>query len=43
MDLKASESLKIEYAKKHFESLAYSNVKYWVIDNYDNLLNEVLK
>ena len=43
MDLKSSESLKIEYAKKHFESLAYSNVKYWVIDNYDNLLNEILK
>ncbi len=43
MDLKWSEKLKIEYAKKHFESLAYSNVKYWVIDNYSNLLNEVLK
>ena len=43
MDLKWSESLKIEYAKKHFESLAYNNVKYGVIDNYDNLLNEVLK
>jgi len=43
MDLKWSEKLKIAYAKKHFESLAYTNVKYWVIDNYDNLLNEVLK
>ena len=42
MDLKWGESLKIEYAKKHFESLAHSNVKYWVIDNYTNLLNEVL-
>jgi len=43
MDLKWSENLKIEYAKKHFESLAYTNVKYWVIDNYDNLLNNILK
>ena len=41
MDLKWSEKLKIEYAKKHFESLNYSNIKYWVIDNYSNLLNEV--
>ena len=43
MNLKTSESLKIEYAKKHFESLWNANIKYWVIDNYDNLLNEVLK
>jgi len=43
MDLKWGEKLKIEYAKKHFESLNYSNIKYWVIDNYDNLLNKILK
>jgi len=43
MDLKWNEKLKTKYAEKHFESLAYNNVEYWVIDNYDNLLNEVLK
>jgi type III restriction enzyme len=43
LDLKWWENLKIEYAKKHFEALGHSDIKYWVIDNYDNLFNNILK
>ena len=42
MQLKRSEELKIEYAKKHFESLNEAHIKYGVITNYEDLMQKVL-
>jgi len=39
MQLNKSEALKIEYARKHFELLESENVRYGVVDSYENLLN----
>lgn len=39
MQLKKSEKLKIEYAKKHFISLDDKDIKYDVVDSYSNLIN----
>ena len=39
LQLKGSEELKIEYAKKHFASLNDKDIRYDVVDSYDNLLN----
>ncbi len=43
LQLKEIEKLKINYAKKHFEALNTSNVKYDVITNYQDLMDKVLK
>jgi type III restriction enzyme len=43
LELKEVEILKIEYAKKHFEALKSSDIKYDVVDSYDSLLNNVMK
>jgi type III restriction enzyme len=39
LQLKGSEELKIEYAKKHFASLNDKDIKFDVVDSYQNLLN----
>ncbi len=39
LQLKKSEELKIEYAKKHFELLKEDHVRYGVIDSYQSLIN----
>lgn len=41
MQLRHSEELKIWYAKKHFESLNTENLKYDVVNSYDDLMNKV--
>lgn len=41
MELRDVEKAKIEFAKKHFESLGESNIKYDVVDNYNSLINLV--
>ena len=43
LQLKEIEKLKINYAKKHFEALNNSNVKYDVITNYQDLMDKVVK
>ncbi len=43
LDLKWTEDLKIKYARKHFESLWHTNVKYDMITSYDDLIQKVLK
>ncbi len=43
LDLKGTEDLKIRYARKHFESLWHSDVKYDVIRSFDDLVQKVLK
>ncbi len=43
LQLKGSEGLKIDYARKHFELLADQNVKYDVVDGYETLLDMVRK
>lgn len=43
MDLKKTEELKIEYARKHFESLGNKDIKYDVITTYDDLRNKVMR
>ena len=42
MQLRGAEVAKIEYARKHFESLSMSNIKYDVIDSYEMLMNKVM-
>lgn len=42
MQLKKSESLKIEYARKHFALLENENLKYDVVSTYDDLMQKVL-
>ena len=43
LDLKWNESLKINYARKHFEALNNSDIKYDVIHTYDDLINKIFK
>jgi len=43
LELREVEKLKIEYARKHFEALKESSIKYDVIDSYDTLLDKVMK
>lgn len=42
MQLRASESLKIEYARKHFEALNNKDVKYDVVKTYVDLMNKTM-
>lgn len=41
MQLKETEKLKIEYARKHFASLGHADIKYDVISTYEDLRNLV--
>lgn len=41
LQLRGSEKLKIDYARKHFELLSEDNVKYDVVDGYEALLDIV--
>ncbi len=43
MQLKKSEKLKIDYARKHFEALGSADIKYDVISTYEDLRQKVLK
>lgn len=43
MQLKKSEELKIEYARKHFALLESDNLKYDVVSTYEDLMQKVLK
>ncbi len=43
LELKQKEKMKIEYAKKHFEALGHSDVKYGAVDSFDQLMNDVLR
>jgi type III restriction enzyme len=43
LSLKGFEKLKIKYARKHFEALGESDIKYDVVDSYDALMNKVMK
>ena len=43
MQLKEIEQKKIAYARKHFASLDAPNVQYDVVDNYQSLLDKVMK
>lgn len=43
LQLKGIEQQKIEYAKKHFASLDKESVVYDVVDNYESLMNKVMK
>jgi type III restriction enzyme len=43
MDLRGGEREKIEYAKKHFKSLNESNLKYDVVDSYENLMEKIMR
>ena len=39
MELREVEKSKIECARKHFECLSNSDVKYDVVDSYESLIN----
>lgn len=41
MQLRQAEQLKIWYARKHFETLNTDNLKYDVVDSYNDLMNKV--
>lgn len=41
--LRGKEEQKIDYAKKHFEALGHSNIKYDVITSYKDLRNKVMR
>ncbi|WP_282073955.1 DEAD/DEAH box helicase family protein [Polaribacter atrinae] len=43
MQLKGAEKLKIEYARKHFAKLGAENLKYDVVETYEDLINKILK
>lgn len=43
LELRAIESLKIRCAKEHFKEVTSGSVKYEVVTNYNELLNEVMK
>lgn len=43
MELRKVEDLKIHCAREHFRTISSDSVKYEVIDNYETLLNEVMK
>gem|GEM_PF-7007138 len=42
MQLKETEKLKIQYAKKHFASLGHADIKYDVVTTYEDLIDKVL-
>ena len=42
LQLKAIEQMKINYAKKHFEALGHSDIKYDVIDSYQSLKDKIM-
>ncbi|MBI9031141.1 DEAD/DEAH box helicase family protein [bacterium] len=42
LQLKHMETLKINYAKKHFQALNTANVKYDVINNYQDLMDKIV-
>ncbi len=41
MQLRQSEALKIWYARKHFEALSNADVKYDVVESYEDLMNKI--
>ena len=41
MELREIEQSKIHCAKEHFDKISGENVKYHVVDSYENLLNLV--
>jgi type III restriction enzyme len=43
LQLRGAEELKIKYAKKHFEALGHTDVKYDVIKTYSDMRNKVLQ
>jgi type III restriction enzyme len=43
MNLRGGEKSKIEYAKKHFASLNENKIKYTVVNNYENLMEKIMK
>lgn len=43
LQLKGIEKQKIDYAKKHFESLSCSDIFYDVVDSYESLMEKVMK
>ncbi len=43
LQLRESEHQKIEYAKKHFEALGHTNIRYDVVDTYQSLMDKVMK
>lgn len=43
MQIRASEKFKIQYAKKHFESLSLDNVKYDTVATYEDLREKIFK
>jgi type III restriction enzyme len=43
LQLRAIEDLKIQYARKHFEALGHSDIKYDVVDSYDSLMNQIMR
>jgi type III restriction enzyme len=43
LQLKGVEKQKIDYARKHFESLSCSDVYYDVVDSFDSLMEKVMK
>jgi type III restriction enzyme len=42
LQLKKAEELKIEYAKKHFEALWHTDIKYDMVNSYQDMLDKVL-
>ena len=42
LQLKGIEKQKIDYAKKHFESLSCSDLQYDVVDSYESLMEKVM-
>jgi len=42
LQLKEIEQKKISYAKKHFEALGHSDIKYDVIDSYQSLRDKIM-
>jgi len=43
LQLKGIEKQKIDYAKKHFESLSCADLQYDVVDSYESLMEKVMK
>lgn len=43
MHLKKAEKLKINYARKHFESLGHNSIKYDMVKSYQSLMQKVMK
>ena len=43
MERRKVEELKMKCAKEHFKAISNDSVRYKVVDNYDTLLNEVMR